>query len=93
MTLEQQAAERDYKHNPLWSFVVVATETSEIPVLNFPFVACFYSVETRRKLALKSLWRFLPFYTPSAVKDNRQGYLHRIKGLLLEALCSAAPLR
>lgn len=38
--------------------------------LNFPLWYVFYGFETRRKLTLKSLWRFLPFYAPAA-KDNR----------------------
>lgn len=54
---------------PLIAFVVAAKHQKFL--FKFPFVVHFYSLQMRRKLALKSLWRFLPFYTPSAVKDNR----------------------
>lgn len=43
-----------------WSAFIVAAKHLKF-LFKFPFVVCFYSLETRRKLALKSLWRFLLF--------------------------------
>lgn len=88
--LEKQAVkerERGYSTNRtvLSAFVVAAKHLKFLS--KFPFVVCFYSPETRRKLALKSLWRFLPFYTPSAVKDNRA--ISSIKACLSFVQCSS----
>lgn len=78
---EKQAAKKSrlQRKHILSAFVVAAKRQKslfKISLCRF----CSYSLETRRKLALKSLWRFLPFYTPSAVKDNRA--ISSIKGLL-----------
>lgn len=44
-------------------FVLFLVDAAKHPKLlfKFPFVVCFYSLEMRRKLALESPWRFLPF--------------------------------
>lgn len=58
---KERERENDYRVNTtvLSAFVVAAKHQKFL--FKFPFVVCFYSLETRRKLALKSLWRFLPF--------------------------------
>lgn len=68
--------------------ILVVVFVAENSCFKFPFVVCFYSLGTRRKLALMSLWRFLPFLR-SFCSEGQQSYLFS-KGLL--ELC-VAPLR
>lgn len=57
----KRKGEKEYSTNTtIFSAFVVAAKHPKF-LFKFPFVVCFYSPETRRKLALKSLWRFLPF--------------------------------
>lgn len=62
-----------YKQKTVLGAFVIAVKHQKFSS-KFPFVTCFYSLETRRKLALKSLWRFLPSLR-SYSSERQQEYL------------------